>query len=550
VPSRFDAGTVYVTADVHRLNDYETHMWVSHDFGATFASMNGNLKGEAVKTLTEDQKNPDVLYVGTETGIFFSLDRGKSWTRLKTNFPNIRTDEITLHPRDNAMIVATHGRGIWILDHLEPIQEYTQAVSGAADAHLFTPGPALQWKQWDDRNDEFWAHQFFVGENPPTEAVLQLYLKKALTDVKLKITDAAGKEIRTLVVPANRLQPGIQSVCWDQRVEPLPTQGGGGQNAGRFGAGGGGAGGGAINPADPAAAAAAQGRGAGGGGGRGGGGWNTPQPEAGNGALNVCGGFGGGGGGGRGTAPTPLGPEVLPGTYSVALVVDGKTVETKPLKIVADTMQEMNDAQKKRYYDMAMDLHDMQRRAEQMSVAISTLSSQMPDVATKVKDSKAPDAVKTQFAAFQKDFETVQAKFSAPAGGGGRGGRGGGGGAAAGGAAGGGRGGGRAAGAGAAGATATTPPGGAPPDAAAQGPAGFAVPVPDESIVGKVGVLKAQVLAFEEMPSETYMKEYASVKSELPKALADANAFLIRASAMSQTLKKYDITLNAPAPVK
>jgi len=200
-----------------------------------------------------------------------------------------------------------------------------------------------------------------------------------------------------------------------------------------------------------------------------------------------------------------------------------------------------------------MDLHDMQRRAEQMSVAINTLSSQMPDVATKVKDSKAPEAVKTQFAAFQKDFEAVQAKFSAPAGGGGRGGRGGGGGgAAAGGAAGGGRGGGRGGAAGAAGGgvVATTPPGGAAPEAPAQGPAGFTAPVPDESIVGKVGVLKAQVLAFEEMPSDSYMKEYASVKAELPKALSDANAFLIRASTMSQTLKKYDITLNAPAPVK
>ena len=193
VASRYDAGTVYVTSDAHRSNDYETHMWVSHDFGATFQSLNGNLHGEAVKTLTEDQKNPDVLYIGTETGIFLSLDRGKSWRRLKVNFPFIRTDEITLHARDNAMIVATHGRGMWILDHLSPIQEYTQASTGAADAHLFTPEPALQWRQWDDRNDEFWGYQFWVGENPPTQAVINMYSKKALTDVKLKITGFAGQ---------------------------------------------------------------------------------------------------------------------------------------------------------------------------------------------------------------------------------------------------------------------------------------------------------------------------------------------------------------------
>ena len=100
---------------------------MSHDFGATFQSINANLKGEVVKTLTEDLKNPDVLYVGAETGLFVSIDRAKSWVRVKANLPTVRIDEITLHPRDNAMILATHGRALWILDHLEPIQEYAAA---------------------------------------------------------------------------------------------------------------------------------------------------------------------------------------------------------------------------------------------------------------------------------------------------------------------------------------------------------------------------------------------------------------------------------------
>ena len=81
-----------------------------------------------------------MLYIGTETGIFLSLDRGKSWQRLKANFPNVRVDEITIHPRDNAMLIATHGRAIWILDHLEPIQEYSAAQTAAGDAKLFTSG--------------------------------------------------------------------------------------------------------------------------------------------------------------------------------------------------------------------------------------------------------------------------------------------------------------------------------------------------------------------------------------------------------------------------
>ena len=136
----------------------------------------------------------------------------------------MRVDEITLHPRDNAMIVATHGRALWILDHLEPIQEY--AAAQAADAKLFSPGPALQWKTKDDRNDEFWGHQFFIGENPPAEAVIQFHLKKrgegrqAQDHRRGRQGGARGDR------SGQRNQPGIQTVCWDMRVEPIPAAAG------------------------------------------------------------------------------------------------------------------------------------------------------------------------------------------------------------------------------------------------------------------------------------------------------------------------------------
>jgi len=498
VPSRFDAGTVYVTQDAHRINDFETHIWVSNDYGATFRSLNANLKGEVARSLTEDIKNPDVLYLAAETGIFLSIDRGKSWRRLRGhNFPDIRVDEITIHPRDNALLIATHGRGIWILDRLEPIQEYAQAAAGASDVKLFTPGPALQWRQWDDRNDEFWGHQFWLGENPTTQAVLQIYVKKAVSDVSLKITDVAGKTVREIAVPANRLTPGIQSICWDMRVDPIVAGGGGAgaaaaaaaqQFAGRGAAGGGGAGG------------------AGGGGGRGGG--AVPQPEAGYMTQNACGGGGGGGrggGGGGGTAPM-----VLPGTYNVALMVGGKAVETKPLKIVADPVLQ-NDNGRKRAAEVAMDLHDVQRRGSQMADALTSLDGQMTDAAAKVKASKAPDSVKTQFDAFAKEFDSTKAKFgvggpaAAPAagrGGGGGGGRGGG-------------------------------------------------PGPDpNNVLGKVSTLKGDLMGFGDMITDKQLKDYAELKVALPKAVSDANAVLIKAMALSQTLKKYDVTLTVPAPVK
>jgi hypothetical protein len=524
VPSKFDLGTVYVTQDAHRINDFETHIWASNDFGATWRSLNANLKGEVARSITEDPRNGDVLYLATEAGMQISIDRGKSWKKFKgQNFPDVRVDEIVVHPRDNALLIATHGRGIWILDHLEAVQEYATAAAGAADVKLFTPDPALQWRQWDDRNDEFWGHQFWVGENPPTQAVLQLYFKKAMTDVSLRITDAAGKTLRDMAVAGNRAQAGIQTVCWDMRVDPIvaggtpaadatPNRGGGagaggaGAGGGGAAAGGGGAAGGAINP-QAGAAGAQPGRGAGGGRGP-----NIPQPEAGYMAANPCGGGAGGGRGGFGGGGGA--PMVLPGNYNVSLVVAGKVVETKPLKITVDSALQ-NDNGRKRATEMALDLHDVQRRGQQAFDALQSLESQMSEVSEKVKASKAPDAVKAQFDAFVKEFDGTKAKFGvgpAPAPAAAAGGRGGGGGG------GGGRGGG--------------------------------APVDQANVLGRVNTLKTDLSGFGDMVSDAQLKSYTELKAALPKAVTDANAVIIKAMGMSQTLKKYDVTLNAPAPVK
>ena len=285
VPSRYDAGTAYVTVDNHRLNDYDPYIWVTTDFGATFRRIDSGLAGEVVRTLTEDQKNADVLYIGTETGIMLSVDRGRSWRRLKANLPTVRVDEITLHHRDNAMLVASHGRALWVLDHLEPIQEY--AAVQAADAKLFSVPTALQWKALDNRNDEFWGHQTFIGENPPTEAVIQFHIKTPPRELMVRIA-SGNRVIRELSVPATKNRAGIQTVCWDQRVAPItgapPAAPGG------FGGGGGGGGGqfgqgqGNRPPAVP--------------------GVPEPLPPAGYMPVDPCaaGGPGGGGGGGGGSA--------------------------------------------------------------------------------------------------------------------------------------------------------------------------------------------------------------------------------------------------------
>jgi len=245
----------------------------------------------------------------------------------------------------------------------------------------------------------------------------------------------------------------------------------------------------------------------------------------------------------------------MPGTYNVALMVDGKPVETKPIKVVADPESQLNDLQRKRYNDILMDLHDMQRKGTPVQQALNSLYTQMSSVAAKVKESTAmPANVKTQFDAFSKEFDAVRAKFGVPmpAGGGGRGGGGGGGAAAAaagrGGAAApaGGRGGAPGAAAEAAAVAAQEVTGGF----AAQMAGGFGGGGQAQGVVSQAASLKGQIMSFWELPSDTLMKQYNDLKLAFPKAIQEANAFLAKGTAISDALKKYDITLNVPAPIK
>lgn len=486
VPSRFDAGTVYVTVDAHRLNDYKTYVWVSNDFGATFRAVTGGMDGEVVKTLLEDTKNQDVLYAGTETGIFLTLDRAKSWRRLKANLPTVRVDEMVIHPRDNALIVGTHGRAVWVLDHLEPIQELAAAQASASAATLFSIGPALQWRQMDNQNDEFWGHNLFVGENPPPDAMIQFHLKKPVGTMALKITDAAGKAVRTIDIPASRNVAGIQTVCWDMRVDPVPAvTGGGGGGQGAGGRQGGGRQGGGQGPGRGPAVPGVPG----------------PVPPPGTGAWNPCGGGGFGGGGGN------AGPWVMPGNYNVALQVDGQTVGTKSMNVMLDPANGLSPVQRQRYYDIVMDLHTLQGRGVEVANALNPLHTQMTEVAGKIAGmTNVPEAVKTQFAAVQKEFDAVRVKFGVPP--------------PTGPAAGGGRGG------------------------------GFAGPPDTTNVLARAGQVKGRIMSFIDMPSDTLMREYTAVRVELPRAITEVNAVLVKATALSQALAKSGVTLTVPPAVR
>ena len=137
-PSAFAEGTVYAAFDGHRSDDFKPWVYVSTDFGETWRSIGNDLPVGSVYVIKEDPRNQDVLYVGTEFGLFVSIDRGAHWTRWK-GMPTVAVYDLVVHPRDNDLILGTHGRSFIVLDDISPLQQLTPAVLAAA-SHVFDIG--------------------------------------------------------------------------------------------------------------------------------------------------------------------------------------------------------------------------------------------------------------------------------------------------------------------------------------------------------------------------------------------------------------------------
>ena len=236
--SHFDQGTAYVAVDDHRNNDLKPYIFVTRDFGKTFQSVAGNLPPFGnVQVIREDLKNKDLLFAGTEFGLYATLDGGKNWQKFMNNYPTVRTDDILIHPRDNDLIVATHGRSVWIADDITPLQQLTQAVRDS-DATLFDIRPPVAWLNDQQNNQQVGGQKVFVGENAPRGAAINYYLRSAASgEVKISIADGTGRVIRTIDGPKTA---GISRVTWNLAPQPAQGQGGGGFGGGR--------GGGAVEP--------------------------------------------------------------------------------------------------------------------------------------------------------------------------------------------------------------------------------------------------------------------------------------------------------------
>ncbi len=224
-PSRTSAGVAYCSFDRHMLDDFNPYVYKTSDFGRAWTNVTGNLPEKAyVWVVKEDPRNPNIVYCGTELGLFVSLSGGKNWMsfRLK-NLPNVAVHDILIHPRDNDLILGTHGRSIWVFDDISFLQELSPDTL-AGDAHLFAVRPALRYTTKPTRYGI--GDKVFTGPNPPYGALITYYLKEKpekSIPMNLEILDKAGRQVRILMnIPR---EAGLNRVNWDLCFEgPRPRR--------------------------------------------------------------------------------------------------------------------------------------------------------------------------------------------------------------------------------------------------------------------------------------------------------------------------------------
>ena len=305
--SAHDASTIYVASSFHEYNDFTPYVMRSRDLGRTWESITGNLPdGSPVRAFAEHPRNPNLLFAGTEHGVWATIDGGGNWFSIKNNLPTVAVHDMVVHPRDNDLVIGTHGRGIWILDNINVLEGLSAEVLGQP-AHLFATRPAMQFQRFN-RGRGNRGTTYFSAPNPPDGAMIDYWVAAdavASTDggqgggagstlIELTIHDESGRRLRRLQIP--RGGAGLNRVIWDMRYEPT---------------------------------------------------WTPPPGQGGGG-----GGRGGFGGGGQGIVRSPW---VMPGRYEARLTV-GDTMSSTSIEIVADPLIEISNTERQYWHDLQVSL--------------------------------------------------------------------------------------------------------------------------------------------------------------------------------------------------
>jgi photosystem II stability/assembly factor-like uncharacterized protein len=224
-PSRYSAGTAYITIDLHQMNDRNPYVFRTSDYGATWTLITSGIPLDVfgyVHCIREDPVRKGLLYLGTENAIYISWDEGDRWTPLQTNLPHVPVTWLTVQERFHDLVLATYGRGFWILDDISPLEQLNDEIRSSSQ-YLFEVRPAYRFLTLAESRLPIYMGEendppTNAGHNPPYGASINYYLRSVpIPEVQFEISDTEGHLIRTL---KGTKQAGINRVWWDLKYEP------------------------------------------------------------------------------------------------------------------------------------------------------------------------------------------------------------------------------------------------------------------------------------------------------------------------------------------
>jgi len=379
-PSAHEPARVYATFDGHRNGDYAAYVYVTDDDGATWSRIDDGLPdGWSVNVITEHHRAENLLFVGNEIGVYVSIDRGAGWARLKANLPTVPVDDIAIHPRENDLILGTHGRSAWIMDDIAPLEHLASQPGVLAQAGaVFPMKKSIMWAQ---KGDWPFYGATYSADNPPRAVRVRYHLRQDIAPetveaehadataeegvassepdapaasetgddeapgpdeeppvVELRVLDASGDLVRTLEGPGTA---GVHEVLWDWRYDdPYEADPGDAPGGGRFGG-------------------------------------------------------------------TPRGPVVMPGTYTVRLVVEGETFGST-VEIEADPRRPMTTADRRARQDALMALHELAKPLNDARGGVRRLEDQMDEAGRLLGDHPtAPDWLSEELDSIRAEIDAI-----------------------------------------------------------------------------------------------------------------------------------------------
>ena len=245
IASAHQPGTAYVTYTGLRNDDFRPFIYRTTDYGETWTSIAGNLPVRSINVVREDPRNPNLLFVGMDFGLFVTIDGGRTWTEMKGNLPTQPVHDLVIHPRESDLIVGTHGRGFFITD-ISALEELSDSVL-ASDFHVFEVEPKVKWVT---RTAFVSASANFNAPSEPNGMVISYYQRAPVAgDVLVQVLNGT----RVIAETKGPNAAGLNQVLWNMRWTPMtlvqaPAGGGRGGRGGQAGAGGGGGRGGQSGP--------------------------------------------------------------------------------------------------------------------------------------------------------------------------------------------------------------------------------------------------------------------------------------------------------------